>query len=114
MFGRTHRALAGHPSRDCLPHWLYRTVLPDGVILHACVWEKFVPYHRKIVVNRCNFKRFNILNSEIFLKPIRKMKYLTDHFNCFFALAKLNRSDVFETVTFKTKTSLKLRDGGFV
>ena len=37
MFGRTHREQSGHPSRDCLPDWCYRTVLPDGVILHACV-----------------------------------------------------------------------------
>jgi len=41
---------------------------------------------------------------------------LTDQFQlCFlFALAKLNSSDVVETVTYKTKTSLKLRDRGFI
>jgi len=42
------------------------------------------------------------------------MKYLTDHFSCLFALATLNSSDVFETVIFKTKTWLKLRDRGFI
>ena len=38
------------------------------------------------------------------------MKHLTDQFQlCFlFALATLSASDVVETVTFKTKTSLKL------
>jgi len=82
------------------------------------VWRKnFVPRHRKIVVLQCNFKRFtNILNSEILLNLIRKMKYLTDQFQlCFlFALATLNSSDVVEAVTFETKTSLKLRDRGFI
>jgi len=53
MFARTHRALSGHPSRDSLPHWCYRTALSDGVILHACVQKKFMPHHRKIVVIMC-------------------------------------------------------------
>jgi len=49
------------------------------------------------------------------LNRIRKIKYLTDQFQlCFlFALATLNSSDVVETVTLKTKTSLKLRYRGF-
>ena len=81
MFVRTHRAQSRQPSRDCLPYWCYRRVLPVGVILHACVWEKFVPHHRKIVVILCNSKRFNnILNSEILLNHIRKMKDLTEIF----------------------------------
>ena len=44
------------------------------------------------------------------------MKYLTDQFQmCFlFALATLHSNDVVETVTFKTETSLKLRDRGFI
>jgi len=44
------------------------------------------------------------------------MKHLTDQFQlCFlFALATLSASDVVETVTFKTKTSLKLWDRGFI
>jgi len=69
------------------------------------------------VVIRCYFKHFNnILNSEILLNLIRKMKYFIDQFQlCFlFALAILSSSDVFETVTFETETSLKLRDRGFV
>jgi len=73
--------------------------------------KNFVPHHRKTVVIRCNFKRFNnIPNSETLLNLIRKMKYLTDKFQlCFlFALATLNTSDVVETVTFETETSLKL------
>jgi len=76
-----------------------------------------MPHHRKIVVIWCNFKRFyNILNSEILLNLIRKMKCLTDQFQlCFlFALATLNSSDVVETVTFETETSSKLRDRGFI
>jgi len=79
--------------------------------------KNFVPHHRKIVVIRYNYKRFdNILNSEILLSLIRKIKYLTDQFQlCFhFALATLNSSDVVETVTFETETSLKLRDRGFI
>jgi len=68
----------------------------------------FVPRHRKIDVIWCNFKRFNtILNSEILLILIRKMKYVADQFQwCIcFALATLNSSDVVETVTFEAETS---------
>jgi len=46
--------------------------------------ENLVYHHRKIVVIRCNFKRFNnILHGEIFLNLIRKIKYLTDQFQLF-------------------------------
>jgi len=72
-----------------------------------------VPLFSVIVVIQCNFKRFNnILNSEILLNLIRKMKYFTDQIQlCFlFALATLNSSDVVETVTFESETSFKLRD----
>jgi len=43
---------------------------------------------------------------------MRKMKYLAYQFQlCFlFALATLNSSNLVETVTFETETSLKLRD----
>jgi len=34
---KVNGAQCGHPCHDCLPHLCYRTVLPDGVILHACV-----------------------------------------------------------------------------
>jgi len=37
MFVRTRRAQSGQPSRDCLPYWCNRRVLPVGVILRACV-----------------------------------------------------------------------------
>jgi len=75
--------------------------------------KNFVPLFSVIVVIQCNFKRFNnILNSEILLNLIRKMKYFTDQIQlCFlFALATLNSSDVVETVTFESETSFKLRD----
>jgi len=44
--------------------------------------KKFVPHHQK---NWCNFKFIGIiLNSEILLNLVRKMKYLTDKFQlCF-------------------------------
>jgi len=44
------------------------------------------------------------------------MKDLTDIYQLWFvfALATLNSSDVVETITFKTETSLKLRDRGFI
>jgi len=79
--------------------------------------KNFVPHHRKIVVIQCDLKRVNnILNREILLNLTRKIKYLTDQFQlCFlFALATLNSSDVVETVTFETETSLKLRIRGFI
>jgi len=47
-----------------------------------------VPHHKKIVVSRCNFKRFNnIPNSEILLNHIGKMKHLVDHFQLCFLFA---------------------------
>ena len=115
MFARTHCAQSRYFSRNCSPH--YQTVLPNGVFCILVCRKNFMPHHRKIVVIWCNFKRFyNILNSEILLNLIRKMKCLTDQFQlCFlFALATLNSSDVVETVTFETETSSKLRDRGFI
>jgi len=45
--------------------------------------KMFVPHHQKLV----NFERFNtILNSEILLNLIRKMKCLTDQFQLCFCL----------------------------
>ena len=41
--------------------------------------KNFVPHHREIGAISCNFKRINtILNSEILLNLIRKMKYVTE------------------------------------
>jgi len=91
-----------------------------GVVEQCCQMVKFcmlvcrvnfVPHHRKIHVIWCNFKRFNtILNSEILLNLIRKMKYFRNQLHCVFvfALATLNGSDVVETITFETEISSKI------
>jgi len=55
--------------------------------MHVCR-KNFVPLHRKIILICCNCKRFNtILNSNIFLNLIRKMKYLTDQLQLVFVFA---------------------------
>jgi len=99
-----------------LPGIAYRI----GVIKQCCHMVQFcmlvckknlVQHYRKIVVIRRDFKRLNnILNSEILVNLIRKMKYLTDQFQfCFiFALATLNNIDLVETVNFVTETSLNI------
>jgi len=53
--------------------------------------KKFVPHHYW-----CNFKRFNtILNSEILLNLIHKMKYLTDQFQLCFCFCVDNTNQLF-------------------
>jgi len=50
--------------------------------------KNVVSLHRKILLIWCNFKRFNtILNSEILLNLIRKMKYLTGQLHLLFVFA---------------------------
>jgi len=55
----------------------------------ACLRERKFSCHT--TKNWCNFKRFNtILNSEILLNLIRKMKYLTDEFQFRFCFCIVN------------------------